>query len=324
MAFESQMVLASKQYLTDQINSINDWSIRNLVTDIYRQPTPMVLEQLDNDNRTAVWKELLAKNYSNSDLDHFLPNQPVKQADYHAFYSAPGSGYGSHHSYPGGLATHLAANVHITNGIVNTYQETYNYKVDRDIAVAAQLLHDLHKPLVFPWLKDHSCRKENTLADTGEHHVLSIAELIARNMPAELVVATACAHQAPMTLAHQQQIAKWLDAAAIINGIDPVRYGLLTKQQGQLRLNEIAQQEGFICHIGDHDYVLSVPAVQQTLPVLRKIAHEQYAIADDDHSAFNALRNRIYSLYSAMQIHAEFSNHGEDRIKAMMLAAVQP
>ena len=39
------------------------------------------------------------------------------------FYSAPGSGYASHHAYPGGLATHTAANLCISEGIYNTYKD---------------------------------------------------------------------------------------------------------------------------------------------------------------------------------------------------------
>lgn len=37
----------------------------------------------------------------------------------------------------------------------------------------------------FAWQKDHTCRKEEPLAKTGEHHVLSIAEAMKRSVTAE-------------------------------------------------------------------------------------------------------------------------------------------
>lgn len=49
-------------------------------------------------------------------------------------------------------------------------------------------------------------------------------------MPAELVVATACAHQPPTAESDEKQIAAWLDAAALIAGADPVTYGLVVKK----------------------------------------------------------------------------------------------
>ena len=56
------------------------------------------------------------------------------------------------------------------------------WKLDRDVVLASQLLHDLHKPWVFQWQADGTCRKEEPLAATGEHHVLSIAESLRRGL----------------------------------------------------------------------------------------------------------------------------------------------
>lgn len=71
------------------------------------------------------------------------------------------------------------------------YEKTFNFALDRDVVLAAQLLHDLHKPWVFQWQKDASSRTEETLAGTGEHHILSIAESLNQGLPAEVVVAQA-------------------------------------------------------------------------------------------------------------------------------------
>ena len=65
----------------------------------------------------------------------------------------------------------------------------FGLKLDRDVVLASQLLHDLHKPWVFQWQADGTCRKEEPLAATGEHHVLSIAESLRRGLSPELCVA---------------------------------------------------------------------------------------------------------------------------------------
>ncbi|MDR0361922.1 MAG: hypothetical protein LBJ46_04460 [Planctomycetota bacterium] len=198
------------------------------------------------------------------------------------------------------------------------------YDVDRDVAMAAQLLHDLHKPYVFQWQPDASSRPEQSLAGTGEHHVLSLAELLVRKAPAELVVAQACAHTHPGTEADEAQVVNWLKAAAIIAGIDPVRHGLLDASGKTLPLPR--RQEGFICHLGDHDFVLSAPAVQWTLPVMRDIAKADYKITDADLQGkpFNSLRNAVYSQLSAMRIEQAYAMGGGEQVRLPMHSVVKP
>ncbi|GKX54544.1 hypothetical protein SOASR030_06560 [Leminorella grimontii] len=324
MATGSSLVQHARSYLEQQIGTVKNGDLRRTIATIYSQPQPLSVIRLDADSRREVWQTLSAKGYTKADEKSFLPPMPTKRKDGEAFFSAPGSGYQSHHAYPGGLATHVAANVFITNGIVDTYVDVYNYQVERDIALSAQLLHDLHKPYVFQWQEDRSSRQEQALAGTGEHHILSVAELIYRKMPAELVVATACAHQAPTAENDEAQIAAWLDAAAIIAGTDPVSYGLVVRKGDGVTLANIARQEGYICHLGDHDFVLSVPAVKQTLPVIEKIAKQDYQIAPNDAAAFNALRNRLYSTYSAMRVHYAYATQGEEAIRALMHGVVMP
>ena len=67
------------------------------------------------------------------------------------FYTAPGSGWNSHHIYPGGLVTHTALNVASCKALYDNYADMFGLKLDRDVVLASQLLHDLHKPWVFQW-----------------------------------------------------------------------------------------------------------------------------------------------------------------------------
>lgn len=230
MAQTSFLVQQARGYLEQQIGTVKNAELRQLIETIYRQPEPLTIRRMDAESRRDVWQALRAKGYTEASESDVFPPLPAARKDGEAFFSAPGSGYQSHHAYPGGLATHVATNVSITNSIIDAYLSVYHYQVERDIALAAQLLHDLHKPYVFQWQEDRASRPEHTLAGTGEHHILSLAELIYRKMPAELVVATACAHQPPTAESDEKQIAAWLDAAALIAGADPVTYGLVVKK----------------------------------------------------------------------------------------------
>lgn len=321
MAMRSSMVMSAWEYLREEANKIENAELRQLVFDIYHDSTPR-LADLDAARRRDIWKQLRDAGYTSRTLAEFLPPLPLDMRTMYPAVSAPGSGYGSHHSYPGGLITHVATNVKITSAIAEAYSEVYRYSVNRDIAMASQLLHDLHKPYVFQWLEDASSRTEQTLAGTGEHHVLSLAELLVRQAPAELVVAQACAHTHPGNETEEAHVTDWLRAASIIAGCDPVEYGLLDRS-GTLPLPR--RQEGFICHLGDHDFVLSVPAVQWTLPVLREIAHEDYGLSarDVEGKPFNSLRNMIYSQLSAMRLEQAYVM-GKEHLRRLVHSVVTP
>jgi hypothetical protein len=238
----SVMVQNAWKSLQEKIASVGNPSLRALIVDIYGNPAPRIVPVLDEKARRQIWQELTAKNYTrqtSADVLPALPGDPgVMPLD-----AAPGSGYQSHHAYPGGLLTHVATNARITEAIVETYRNVYDYQVDRDVALAAQLLHDLHKPYVFQWNDDASSRTEQTLAGTGEHHILSAAELIVRKAPPELILAMISAHQCATTDDDEKTLADWLEAAAILAGVDPVAHGLVSAKH---RLPEVPRQEGFI------------------------------------------------------------------------------
>lgn len=211
------------------------------------------------------------------------------------FYTAPGSGWNSHHIYPGGLVTHTALNVASCKALYDNYVDMFGLKLDRDVVLASQLLHDLHKPWVFQWQADGTCRKEEPLAATGEHHVLSIAESLRRGLSPELCVAQACAHDHPGAAASEQLVVGWLKAAAIINGKDAVKAGLVEKDGKTLPMPR--RMEGFVTHLADHDWVLSVPAAQWTVDALKQVAVRSYGIKEADltKKPFNQFRNYVLS-----------------------------
>jgi hypothetical protein len=299
--------------------TIQNTALRKSVLDLLQNPVPTFMARYASASaRKTLYTQLLAQGLVDTakiDAAHILP--PF-QGKVQAFKTAPGSGYGSHHPYPGGLASHVSCNLHITDYICRTYQEVFMYDVDRDTAIAAQALHDIAKPFVFQWQKDGSSLKEYTIAGQGAHHVISLAEVIYRGFPADEVVAQACAHGAPTSKKDEAGVVSWLKAAAIMAGKDPVAYGLLNHSGDGLPAPH--KQEGYIVHLGDHDWVLSSPAAQKSVAMLKQIAAREYGMTDKDLNGarFNHFRNYIGSQLSYM-----FLNHLEAGENGYREAAAQ-
>lgn len=316
LAANSELVQLSYQKIKDAVKTIQDPSLARMTMDIVNNPVPTFMNnyQLPGSKRT-VYNKLVAAGLldsSKTSLENFMP--PYNGSLPQPFYSAPGSGYASHHAYPGGLATHTAANLCISEGIYNTYKDIFNSDISRDIIISAQALHDLAKPLVFQWQKDQASLPEYTIAATGAHHILSIAEVIYRGFPVEEIVAQACAHTIP-TGKDEQVVAGYLKAAAIIAGKDAVKLGLVNSDN---TIPTPHKQEGYVVSLGDHDFVLSGPACQKSVAILKQIAAKDYGMtkAELEGEHFNRFRNYIGAQYSMMYIDSLASTkNGMERIR---------
>lgn len=316
LAANSELVQLSYQKIKDAVKTIQDPSLARMTMDIVNNPVPTFMNnyQLPGSKRT-VYNKLVAAGLldsSKTSLENFMP--PYNGSLPQPFYSAPGSGYASHHAYPGGLATHTAANLQISEGIYNTYTGLFNSDISHDIVIAAQALHDLAKPLVFQWNKDQSSLTEYQIAGTGAHHIFSIAEVIYRGFPVEEIVAQSCAHTIPSGK-DEQVVVGYLKAAAIIAGKDAEKLGLVTSK-GTIPTPH--KQEGYITSLGDHDFVLSGPACQKSVAILKEIAAKDYGMskADLEGEHFNRFRNYIGAHYSMMYIDSLASTkNGMDKIR---------
>lgn len=316
LAANSELVQLSYQKIKDAVKTIQDPSLARMTMDIVNNPVPTFMNnyQLPGSKRT-VYNKLVAAGLldsSKTSLENFMP--PYNGSLPQPFYSAPGSGYASHHAYPGGLATHTAANLQISEGIYNTYTGLFNSDISHDIVIAAQALHDLAKPLVFQWNKDQSSLTEYQIAGTGAHHIFSIAEVIYRGFPVEEIVAQSCAHTIPSGK-DEQVVVGYLKAAAIIAGKDAEKLGLVTSK-GTIPTPH--KQEGYITSLGDHDFVLSGPACQKYVAILKEIAAKDYGMskADLEGEHFNRFRNYIGAQYSMMYIDSLASTkNGMDKIR---------
>lgn len=316
LAANSELVQLSYQKIKDAVKTIQDPSLARMTMDIVNNPVPTFMNnyQLPGSKRT-VYNKLVAAGLldsSKTSLENFMP--PYNGSLPQPFYSAPGSGYASHHAYPGGLATHTAANLQISEGIYNTYTGLFNSDISHDIVIAAQALHDLAKPLVFQWNKDQSSLTEYQIAGTGAHHIFSIAEVIYRGFPVEEIVAQSCAHTIPSGK-DEQVVVGYLKAAAIIAGKDAVKLGLVNSDN---TIPTPHKQEGYIVSLGDHDFVLSSPACQKSVAILKQIAAKDYGMtkAELEGEHFNRFRNYIGAQYSMMYIDSLVSTkNGTERIR---------
>src|SRR5215467_9121914 len=195
------------------------------------------------------------------------------------FFSAPGSVFGGHHSYPGGLPVHESNNDVADVDLANEYRKVYGHSsgdfatispspfagllggresaifIDQDIIVGAPIWHDWAKTMVFQWNSDGSEFQELNFGGagindnngapgdsrTGGHHIMSVAESMKRRLSPGFVITQACAHSAP-TSGNEFKVVNWLRAAAIMARINPVAKGYLTVDgHGHFRLPALRQ-----------------------------------------------------------------------------------
>jgi hypothetical protein len=326
MAKRSPAVTASWKYLRKEVATIQNEVTRKAVLDAIENPAPTLLKRLaDPGARAAAHQDLTAKELlKERGESDFLPERGSDSASLHPFWVAPGSGYQSHHSYPGGLATHTALNLRVSLALYEGYKGVYGYGFDRDVVIASQTLHDLLKPWVFQWGDSGESRTEKPMAGTGEHHPLSIAESIVRQLPPAVCVAQACAHDHPGTPDDEAKAVKYLRAAAILAGVDPVRAGLLAPDGQTLPLPR--RSEPFVCHLGDHDYVLTVPMAKWTIALLGELATEKYGMSSGDLKGkpFNAFRNYVFSQATIEALYGLHSAKGRPAFAQKVATLVKP
>ena len=297
IAKNSPLVNSAYNFILNQVDQLQGDSLRVQTYDAIANPDTCILHRanLTLARKQAIVQELLAAGLLNKNDDATFPGGllagvfPPVLKDGTAcpqlpqrFWSAPGSSFGSHHSYPGGLPVHESNNDTADINLAEEYRNVYGQSndaglatikksgilnptpesgspsvlyIDQDIILGAPLWHDWAKSIVFQWNADGTEFQELSIggngvtddygqpgnAETGGHHILSIAESMKRGFSPAFVITQACAHSAP-TSGNEFKVVNWLRAAAIIDGIDPVKKGFLTKDSsGNLRLPALRQ-----------------------------------------------------------------------------------
>jgi hypothetical protein len=286
---KSPEVQSAYQFLISQANKLKDKKLKAQTLDAISNPQTCVTHRagVDANKKTAILQQLMAAALVDPNDNATFPGgllagifPPILNEGSacprlpQAFFSAPGSVYGGHHSYPGGLPVHESNNdisdVNLAAQYAAVYgnslnelpfvsaktpakatQQSVGFVIDADIILGAPIWHDWAKSIVFQWNADGSEFPElnfggNGVTDgiggtagnskTGAHHIMSIAESMKRGFSPAFVITQASAHSNP-TSGNEYKVINWLRAAAIMAQIDPVATGYLyVDGHGNLRL----------------------------------------------------------------------------------------
>lgn len=280
------------------------------------------------------------------------------------YIASPGSVFGGHHSEPGGLPIHVAVNLTSSLNLAETYRRVYgtldahglpvvgdgtadkDLAIDQDIVIGAPIWHDWAKTMVFQWNADGSEYAEMNFGGagkndawgspgstkTGGHHLMGVAESIARGMPVPFVIAQASAHGAP-NAGNEFNAVNWIRTASILANVDPVERGYLVKDPaGRLRLAPVRKlgsinilaslpnqsnllYEYVLHNLSDADYTFTGPAVVQGELFLRTVA-PKFGYDPADATRYNTeFRNVALSNLGAERVQILYANGGIERVE---------
>src|SRR6266849_5518649 len=308
LSSKSPMVQSAREFLLARIKKIDNPTTRAITLDAIANPTTCVAHRagLTESQKDTILQELVAAGLVDTRDDATFPNGlkagvfPPLLADHsacpklpQAFFSAPGSFFGGHHSYPGGLPVHESFNDVSNQNLAKGYRKVYGHTgtqgfpvigsddnnpnesegmastflLSQDVTIAAPVWHDWAKSMVFQWNSDGTEFQELSFggngqtdnfgapgnSKTGAHHMISAAEAMKRGLPADLVIAQVSAHSHTIP-DNEFKVVNWLHTAAILAQIDPVAQGYLSRDaQGRLRLPPVR-------HLGEVNLNAALPS----------------------------------------------------------------
>jgi hypothetical protein len=336
LARKSSTIMDTNAAILAMADGLADANLRAKTLEVLRNPAPTyMLRSPSRADKDAVRQELLAAGLITDQVtvEGIFPPVGDPHEAPQAFWSAPGSAYAGHHSYPGGLAVHEWINASLAQQFLDSYDARYGLvsesnAIDPSIATAAPLWHDINKVTVFQWVDDGSELIEQTIADTGAHHPISGAEAIVRGLPPDFVIALLGAHDPPQVGASLQRLVNYIRAAATIARVDPVKAGLLqptddpTMPAG-LGLSQVPPRvEAHINHLSDHDFVFSGDSATLMIKTLRDLAPEYGIDPVAQPARFNLFRNTVFSQQTDMRLYGVYQTGGAPAVKARIDSAV--
>jgi len=205
----SPLVNRAYEFLVGQTFQLSDRKLRNQTLDALSNTSTCILHRanLKPAEKQSIVSELFTQGLLNPADDTTFPGgllagvfPPVLDDPSpcphlpQRFWSAPGSTFGGHHSYPGGLPVHEAnndiADINLAAEYGNVYGSTNGsglatvnvagiyfplpndppssaLKLNRDLIVGAPLWHDWAKSIVFQWNADGSEFQELNIGGNG-------------------------------------------------------------------------------------------------------------------------------------------------------------
>jgi hypothetical protein len=382
VAENSALVQSALRFIQDRVGRIGDRTLQANVRDLVGNRQVCLKHRAGEtaDSKQAIVARLSAAGLLNARAAADFPGgavagvlPPVREPGSacpqlpQPFFSAPGSGSGGHHAYPGGLPIHETFNDLSNDSFAANYRRVYgntsrgglpevgddrgrgrsDLDIDEDIILAAPLLHDWGKSIVFQWNADGTEFTElnfggNGATDnfgapgdsrTGGHHIIGVAESMARALSPKLVIAQASAHANPAS-GNEYKVVNWLRAAAIIAGIDPVAKGYLRVDgAGHLRLPAVqrlgdvnldattppqvnAPVEYQLHTLSDADYPVTGASLAVAQILLSTLAPE-FGFSPSDTANYNLhYRNPTLSNLSAERLYILYTSGGLPAIRA--------
>jgi hypothetical protein len=379
LAARSPLVRSAVALITQHIDQIGDATLRNATLDAATNPLTCVAHRarMSDANKAEILQELLAQGLVDpaderaisgglkagifpplADEGGTCPRLPQPYA------TAPAGD--NHHSYPGGLAVHVAVNLSSSLSLADNYRKIFGgtaanglaeiadapppadksaIAIDQDLIIAAPVWHDWAKTMLFQWNEDGTEFAEIAFGGNGKtddyggpgnsktpaHHMIGLAESMARKLPPAFVATQASAHVAP-TRGNEFKVVNWIRTASIIARLDPVAAGYLTKDaRGRLRLPVLRKQgtldlqaalpnqsnllvEYALHNLSDADAVFSAPAVVQAQQLLATLA-PKFGYDPNQRAAYNTkYRNPVLSYLSAERLQIIYVNAGLDAV----------
>jgi hypothetical protein len=389
IASGSALVRSARQFISGRIGIIGDRALAAQVHDLVENPMVCIHHRahetgaskqaiVDALSATGLFSATDAAAFPGGALTGVLP--PVLDAGSgcphlpQPFFSAPGSVFGGHHSYPGGLPIHETFNDISDTSFAANYRRVYgtpsagglpevgppnhgfeafgfdtDLDIDQSVIFAAPLLHDWAKPIVFQWNADGTEFAEfnfggNGATDnygaagdsrTGAHHIIGVAESMARGLSPKFVITQASAHSNP-TSGNEYKVVNWLRAGAIIAGIDPVAKGYLrvdgagnlrlpaVQRLGEIDLNAAtptqvnAPVEYQLHNLSDADFTQTGPSVAVAQLLLATLAPE-FGFNPTDTTRYNTkYRNPALSNLSAERLYILYTSGGLNAVRGQL------
>jgi hypothetical protein len=359
-------VRSAERFVLRQIEHIRNAALRAATQDALANPRTCVLHRasMSEGIKAAIVKQLLAEGLiAQADADTFpggavagvfpplleegsaCPRLPQ------TFFSAPGSVYGGHHSYPGGLAIHETFNELSDLQLAAGYRRVYGSTRRDGLPIVGRpderSDHDWAKIIVFQWNSDGSEFPElnfggNGQTDaygeagdsrTGGHHIIGVAEAMVRGLSPDFIIAQASAHSTP-TSGNEYKVVNWIRAAAIMAGLDPVKQGYLrrdsanrlrlpaVRQLASLDLNELSPTQTnvlaeYVLHnISDSDFTLTGPSITIVQFLLANIAAD-FGYDPAETSRYNRqFRNPALTYLSGERLLIIYGERGIDGVRS--------
>lgn len=339
MARASRFVSGAYNELLQTAASLEDPGYRRLMTECIVDPKVTFLELYPTDqDRRRLFDEMVRLGFFNSadDPDYVWPRGHMNPQTY---LTAPSSHNDFYNAHPGGLAVTVAYNIRMAEAYTRNYRQMYGVPVNRDLPVAALLVHEYPKVWLYQWQGDGSWLEEprTVYDDTWHAHCIYVtAELMHRRFDARIVMAMAAAHQLSALEASTdertvvthwrglERVAHFIKAAAVMAQVDPVDYGLLENRGGSTVLAP-QPAEQWVTHLADMNWPYAMGAAHLfTYPLLQEIARSDLGMAEPDltRRPFNQLKNYVWSQLGQVALYEVLVREGREAARKLVARMV--